>query len=72
MVLLNIVAWLVSKGFKWHYGLDCDDTFGHVVMPKTILLLLSMIVSKQWDLWLLDIENAFLLGVLDEEVYMCR
>jgi hypothetical protein len=31
-------------------------------MPKTILLLLSMVVSRQWDRRLLDIENAFLHG----------
>jgi hypothetical protein len=61
---------LFAKGYRQRHGIDYEDTFSLVVKVATILLILSIVVSKGWSLRQLDVQNAFLHGILDEEVYM--
>jgi hypothetical protein len=52
------------------YGVDYDDTFRPVVKMATIHIVLSIVVSRGWSMRQLDVQNVFLHGYLEEEVYM--
>jgi hypothetical protein len=63
-------AQLVAKGFKQLLGIDYDGTFSPVVKLATIRMIISHVVSREWVFHKLDVQNAFLHGILEEEVYM--
>jgi hypothetical protein len=50
--------------------IDYEDIFSPVVKAATIRLILFIVVSHNWSLHQLDVQNAFLHGVLEEDVFM--
>ncbi|KAJ9567715.1 LOW QUALITY PROTEIN: hypothetical protein OSB04_003681 [Centaurea solstitialis] len=65
-------ARLVAKGFTQRPDIDYLETFSPVLKHATLRVVLSLAVSQGWVLRQLDINNAFLQGTLNEDVYMAQ
>lgn len=62
-------AKLVAKGFHQTYGVDYTKTFSQVVKASTVRVILSLSILLKWVIREVDVNNAFLNGILAEDVY---
>ena len=63
-------ARLVAKGYTQRPGINFEETFSLVAMPKSIRILLAIATYYDYDIWQMDVKTAFLNGSLDKEIYM--
>ncbi|CAL1362863.1 unnamed protein product [Linum trigynum] len=63
---------LVAKGFHQRPGIDFGDTYSPVVKPVTVRTVLTLALSHKWSIAHFDVNNAFLQGPLEDEVYMLQ
>ena len=50
--------------------IDYEETFALVAHISSVRALLAVVAASKWDLFKMDVKNAFLNGDLSEEVYM--
>lgn len=63
-------ARLIAKEFHQVQGFDFDKIFSPVIKPTTIRVILTIALSKIWSIKQLDVNNVFLNGTLQEEIFM--
>lgn len=63
-------ATLIAKGFQQDPGISFGKTFSTVAKMTTLRLILALAVYLNWPIKQLDINNAFLNGILQEDVFM--
>nr|GEW20321.1 putative zinc finger, CCHC-type [Tanacetum cinerariifolium] len=58
------------RGFDQKEGRDYKHTFSYVAKLAIVRVLIALATTKGWPLHQLDINNAFLYGFIDEDIYM--
>ena len=60
----------MAKGFQKTSGIDFFYTFSSVIKPSTIHITFTLVVTRNWEIQHIDVDNTFLNGDLHETVYM--
>ena len=62
----------MAKRYIQKEGIDYEETFSPVAMPKSIRILLSTNAHYDYEIWQMDIKTTFLNDNLEEEINMMQ
>ena len=60
----------MAKGYNQREGICYKETFSHIVKIANVRCLIALVVKNKWNLYQLDVKNAFLYVSIEEDVYM--
>jgi hypothetical protein len=63
-------ARFVARGLSQQEGEDYDEMFSPVARYTSIRAIISLAASMGWSLHQMDVKTSFLIGVIEEEVYI--
>ena len=63
-------ARLVAKGYAQQHGVDYIEVFAPVARWDTIRMIIVLAVQNSWNVYQLDVKNAFLYEELKEVVFV--
>nr|GEV56603.1 hypothetical protein [Tanacetum cinerariifolium] len=72
MLKITIVERLVAQGHTQEEGIDYDEVFAPVVRIEAIRLFLAFASFKEFMVYQIDVNSAFLYGKIEEEVCVCQ
>nr|GFC17525.1 ribonuclease H-like domain-containing protein [Tanacetum cinerariifolium] len=65
-------ARLVAQGYTQEKGIDYDEVFAPVARIESIKLFLAYASFKDFVVYQIDVNRAFMYGKIEEEVYVCQ
>ena len=68
--IVRYKARLVTQGFSQRPEIDYEETYSPVMDAITFRYLISLTVSKNLEMRLMDVVTAYLYGSLDSDIYM--
>ena len=68
--VVRFKARLVAKGFKQQFGVDFFETYSPVANMASIRVFFSLCAGQGYEIEQVDVDTAFLNGVLSDQVYM--
>nr|GEZ10914.1 hypothetical protein [Tanacetum cinerariifolium] len=63
-------ARLAAKGYTQTHGIDYRETFSPVAKIKSIRIMLAIAAFHDYEIWQIDVKNAFLNGKLTKDVFV--
>lgn len=66
--IIRYKARLFARGLAQKQGVNFEETFAPTIRLDALRIILAIAARKGWDIHQIDVETAFLVGGLEEEV----
>jgi len=63
-------ARLVAQGFSQRPGVEYEETYPSVMDATTFMYLMTLSVSNNLNMYLMDVVTTYLYGSLDNDIYI--